>query len=246
MIFGVRTALHRVTGVLACVRTAAVFGVEACTVQVEVDVSFGLPDLRDGRICRTPACARAATACGARSATPASSFRLTASPSTSRPADIRKAGSSFDLPIALGILAATGLVKRRDIADIVLLGELSLDGGIQPARGVLPVAAAARRDRFAGLLLPLRNAAEASVVEGLTLLSGPLAHRSGRRAERPGSLRSSAAEARSLLPRTPRGASGAGLRRRPRAGAGPPRARDRRRRRAQRADDRAARVPARR
>ncbi len=135
--------------------------------------------------CRTPACARAATACAARSATPASSFRLTASPSTSAPADIRKAGSSFDLPIALGILAATGLVKRRDIADIVLLGELSLDGGIQPARGVLPVAAAARRDRFAGLLLPLRNAAEASVVEGLRLLPGPVAHRSGCRAERP-------------------------------------------------------------
>jgi magnesium chelatase family protein len=85
------------------------------------------------------------------------------------PADIRKAGSSFDLPIALGVLAATGVVARRDIDDVLLVGELSLDGGIQPARGVLPVAAAARRERCAGLLLPFRNAAEAAVVEGLTL-----------------------------------------------------------------------------
>ena len=85
------------------------------------------------------------------------------------PADMRKAGSAFDLPIALGVLAATGVVTRRDIADILLIGELSLDGSIQPARGVLPVAAAARRERCAGLVLPLRNAAEASVVEGLAL-----------------------------------------------------------------------------
>src|SRR5699024_10444152 len=62
------------------------------------------------------------------------------------PADVRKAGSSFDLPIALGILAAAGSLARREIADVLLLGELSLDGGIQPARGVLPVAVAARRD----------------------------------------------------------------------------------------------------
>jgi len=85
------------------------------------------------------------------------------------PADIRKAGSSFDLPIALGVLAASGVVTRRNVDDVLLLGELSLDGGIHSARGVLPIAAAARRHRFNGLLLPRPNRAEASVVEGLQL-----------------------------------------------------------------------------
>jgi magnesium chelatase family protein len=85
------------------------------------------------------------------------------------PADIRKAGSSFDLPIALGVLAASGVVVRRDVDDVLLLGELSLDGGIHSARGVLPIAAAARRERYAGLLLPHPNRAEASVVQGLQL-----------------------------------------------------------------------------
>ena len=85
------------------------------------------------------------------------------------PADIRKAGSSFDLPIALGVLAAAGHITRRDIADVLLLGELSLDGGIQTARGVLPIAAAARRHRCNALLLPYPNSSEAAVVEGLEL-----------------------------------------------------------------------------
>ena len=154
---------------LACVRTAAVFGVEACAVQVEVDVSFGLPTF--GMVGLPDASVKESRD-RVRSAIRNSGFEFPPHRVTVNlgPADIRKAGSSFDLPIALGILAATGLVKRRDIAEIVLLGELSLDGAIQPTRGVLPVAAAARRDRFAGLLLPLRNAAEASVVEGLRLL----------------------------------------------------------------------------
>jgi magnesium chelatase family protein len=85
------------------------------------------------------------------------------------PADIRKAGSSFDLPIALGVLAANGVVTRRNVDDVLLLGELSLDGGIHSARGVLPIAAAARRQRFNGLLLPHPNRAEAAVVAGLQL-----------------------------------------------------------------------------
>jgi magnesium chelatase family protein len=154
---------------LACVRTAAVFGVESCTVQVEVDVSFGLPTF--GMVGLPDASVKESRD-RVRSAIRNSGFEFPPHRVIVNlgPADIRKAGSSFDLPIALGILAATGLVKRRDIGEILLLGELSLDGGIQPTRGVLPVAAGARRDRFAGLLLPLRNAAEASVVEGLILL----------------------------------------------------------------------------
>src|SRR5213595_976225 len=83
------------------------------------------------------------------------------------PADVRKAGSSFDLPIALGILAAQGIVERRHVADLVLLGELSLDGSIQATRGVLPIAVAARREGLAGIVLPAPNAAEAAIVSGL-------------------------------------------------------------------------------
>src|SRR5581483_1287402 len=83
------------------------------------------------------------------------------------PADVRKAGASFDLPIALGNQAAHGVVECRHIADLVLLGELSLDGSIQSARGVLPIAAAARREGLAGIVLPASNAGEAAIVVGL-------------------------------------------------------------------------------
>jgi magnesium chelatase family protein len=83
------------------------------------------------------------------------------------PADVRKAGAAFDLPIALGILAATGVVERRAVTDVVVLGELSLDGSIQPARGVLPIAAAARRDGVTRMLVPRLNAREAALVSGV-------------------------------------------------------------------------------
>jgi magnesium chelatase family protein len=85
------------------------------------------------------------------------------------PADVRKAGAAFDLPIALGILAAQGIVERREIDDCVLLGELSLDGSIHPTRGALPIAAAAKREGLKGILLPATNASEAAVVSGLTV-----------------------------------------------------------------------------
>src|SRR5262245_55104800 len=83
------------------------------------------------------------------------------------PADVRKAGSSFDLPIALGLLAVSGSLTRRTVVDTVVVGELSLDGGINGIRGVLPIAIAARRLGLRRLLLPPQNVAEACVVEGL-------------------------------------------------------------------------------
>ena len=100
------------------------------------------------------------------------------------PADVRKAGASFDLPIALGILAAQGVVERRHVADLVLLGELSLDGSIHAVRGVLPIAVAARRDGLAGMLLPVaeRRAKRRSSRAGR--VSRRLAGRRGPRAER--------------------------------------------------------------
>src|SRR6478672_9516416 len=153
---------------LACVRTAAVFGIEASPVQVEVDVSFGLPAFT---VVGLPDVSVRESRDRVRSAIRNSGFDFPQHHVTVNlaPADIRKAGSSFDLPIALGVLAATGVVTRRNVDDVLVLGELSLDGGIHSARGVLPIAAAARRERFDGLLLPSPNRAEAAVVEGLQL-----------------------------------------------------------------------------
>ncbi len=153
---------------LASLRTAAVFGVEAYTVHVEVDVSFGMPHftmvgLPDASVRESRDRVRSAIRnCGYEFPP----HRITVNLS---PADVRKAGASFDLPIALGILAASGVVRRRLVDDLVLLGELSLDGAIQPARGVLPIAAAARRDRVPGLLLPFANLEEARVVGGINV-----------------------------------------------------------------------------
>ena len=153
---------------LACVRTAAVFGIEACLVQVEVDVSFGLPAFQ---MVGLPDASVRESRDRVRSAIRNSGFEFPPHRVTVNlaPADIRKAGSSFDLPIALGVLAAAGHITRRDVAGVLLLGELSLDGGIQTARGVLPIAAAARRHRCHALLLPHPNSSEAAVVEGLEL-----------------------------------------------------------------------------
>jgi len=156
--------------VLACLRTAAVFGVEACPVHVEVDVSFGLPSftmvgLPDASVRESRERVRLAIRNSGFEYPP---HRITVNLS---PADVRKAGASFDLPIALGILAASGVVERRHIADLVLLGELSLDGAIQMTRGVLPIAAAARRDGLAGILLPAGNASEAAIVSGLDVVA---------------------------------------------------------------------------
>ena len=154
---------------LASLRTAALFGVEASPVHVEVDVSFGLPffsmvGLPDASVRESRDRVRSAIRnCGFEFPP----HRITVNLA---PADVRKAGSQFDLPIAIGILAAQGIVERREIADIVVLGELSLDGGIQPARGVLPIAAAARRAGVSGVLLPAANASEAAIVSGLSVL----------------------------------------------------------------------------
>ncbi|OLE81518.1 MAG: hypothetical protein AUF76_12795 [Acidobacteria bacterium 13_1_20CM_2_65_9] len=155
---------------LACLRTAAVFGVEACPVHVEVDVSFGFPSftmvgLPDASVRESRERVRLAIRNSGFEYPP---HRITVNLS---PADVRKAGASFDLPIALGILAASGVVERRHIADLVLLGELSLDGAIQVTRGVLPIAAAARRDGLAGILLPAGNASEAAIVSGLEVVA---------------------------------------------------------------------------
>ena len=152
--------------VLASLRSAAVFGIEAYPVHIEVDVSFGLPHftmvgLPDATVRESRDRVRAAIRNSGFAFPP---HRITVNLA---PADVRKAGSSFDLPIALGLLASSGQLTRRAIDDTVVLGELSLDGAINGIRGVLPIALAARRLGIGRLLLPAHNAAEACVVEGL-------------------------------------------------------------------------------
>jgi len=87
------------------------------------------------------------------------------------PADIRKEGSAYDLPIAMGILAASEQIQGTFFDDAVLMGELSLDGGIQPVRGALPMAICARENGFKRIVLPAENAPEATVVEGIEVYS---------------------------------------------------------------------------
>ncbi|HEY0899848.1 MAG TPA: YifB family Mg chelatase-like AAA ATPase, partial [Sphingobacteriaceae bacterium] len=83
------------------------------------------------------------------------------------PADIRKEGSSYDLPIAIGILAESGQIDRDKLEDFLIMGEVSLDGGLQPIKGALPIAIQGKRDGFKGLILPKVNAREAAIVEDL-------------------------------------------------------------------------------
>ncbi len=155
---------------LASLRTAALLGVDACPVHVEVDVSFGLPSFT---MVGLPDTSVRESRDRVRSAIRNSGFDFPAHRITVNlaPADVRKAGAAFDLPIALGILAAQGVLERRHVTDIVLIGELSLDGSIHHARGVLPIAAAARREGLTGILLPVSNAGEAAVVGGLEVFA---------------------------------------------------------------------------
>ncbi len=151
---------------LASLRSAAVLGVDAYPVHVEVDVSFGLPaftmvGLPDASVRESRDRVRAAIRNSGYTFPP---HRITVNLA---PADVRKAGSSFDLPIALGLLATNGSLARPAVDDTVVVGELSLDGSINGVRGALPVALAARRLGARRLLLAPQNAGEASVVTGL-------------------------------------------------------------------------------
>ncbi|HEV2057551.1 MAG TPA: magnesium chelatase domain-containing protein [Methylomirabilota bacterium] len=157
---------------LARVRSATVFGIEAADVFVEVDVAPGLPSfttvgLPDSAVRESRDRVRAAI----RNA--GLDFPVDRITVNLAPADLRKEGAAFDLPMALGILSATGIVKPGLIENAIALGELSLDGHIRPVRGVLPVALHCRRRGVPRLLVPAGNAAEAAVVSGVGVI--PLA-----------------------------------------------------------------------
>ncbi len=146
---------------------SAVFGVEATTIIVEVNIDggigyhlVGLPD----------------------NAIKESSYRISAALKNNNykfpgkkitvnmaPADMRKEGSAYDLTLAIGILAASNQIKSESINDYLIMGELSLDGSLQPIRGALPIAIKAKEDGFKGFILPVQNAKEAAIVEGLAV-----------------------------------------------------------------------------
>ena len=145
---------------------AALHGIEALKVAVEVDIASGLPEmvmvgLPAGAVRESKVRVRAALRnCGY----PFPPQRITINLA---PADVKKEGSGYDLPMAMGIVAAQGAVQPARLSDHLLLGELSLDGAVKPVRGALPIAAAARRQGLKGLILPRANSAEAAVVQDI-------------------------------------------------------------------------------
>ncbi|MEZ5290088.1 MAG: YifB family Mg chelatase-like AAA ATPase [Vicinamibacterales bacterium] len=154
---------------LAHVRSAALRGLDALAVSVEVDVSFGLPvfamvGLPDASVRESRDRVRAAIR---NSGFDFPAHRITVNLA---PADVRKAGASFDLPIAVAILAAAGVVPRQAPHRVAIVGELSLDGAVLPTRGILPVAIGLRRQGVDALFVPQGNAGEAAVVEALRVV----------------------------------------------------------------------------
>ena len=148
--------------------SAAVFGIDAYLVEVEVDVSPGKPGfltvgLPDAAVKESKERIRSAVKnCGLDYPFQNITVNLA-------PANVRKEGSAFDLPMALGILGTTGTLQRQDLGDWLFLGELSLDGGLRPVRGALSIAVAARQKGIRHLVLPAENAREAAVVGGVSV-----------------------------------------------------------------------------
>jgi magnesium chelatase family protein len=150
---------------LARVASAAVIGIEAASIDVEVDVAVGLPGfhivgladagIREGRV-------------RIRGALENSGFRLPPRKITVNlaPADLRKDGAAFDVPIAIGVLCAAGVLDAAQTAETLFVGELALDGSLRPVRGVLPIAAWARARGVRRLVVPRENAGEAAVAGG--------------------------------------------------------------------------------
>ena len=151
---------------LARIASAAVLGIDAYLVDVEVDLAAGLPSFATVGLPHG-AVKEARERVNAAIQNAGFTFPLARLTCNLAPADIPKAGSAFDLPIALGILAASEQLDVTALRGWVVLGELGLDGEIRPVRGALSMAIAARQAGCAGLLVPRANAREAAVVTGL-------------------------------------------------------------------------------
>ncbi|MDG1348313.1 MAG: YifB family Mg chelatase-like AAA ATPase [Flavobacteriales bacterium] len=147
---------------------SAVSGIHATTITIEVDVAQGikffLVGLPDNAVKESEQRIRAALK--------NNGFRIPGKKITINmaPADIRKEGSAYDLPLAIGILAASQQIKADKVNDYLIMGELSLDGGLQPIKGALPIAVKAREEGFKGIILPKQNAREAAIVNNLDVL----------------------------------------------------------------------------
>ena len=154
---------------LAKVLSSALLGIDAIPVDVEVDIAQGLPQfatvgLPDGAVKESKDRVKSALK-NAGYDFPQRKITVNLAP-----ADLKKEGTAFDLPIAIGILAATGVIRSPRLTDYLILGELSLDGSVKPVRGCLPVAVAARKAGFAGIIVPKDNAPEGAVVEGVEVI----------------------------------------------------------------------------
>src|SRR5262245_3642554 len=153
---------------LARVFSACLAGVDAALVRVEVDVSQGLPTFATVGL-PDPAVRESRERVRTAIRNSGFAFPLERVTVNLAPADVRKEGVSFDLPIALGLLAATGAVKPERLARLLVVGELALEGTIHPVRGVLPMALGASRAGLEGCLLSAGNTSEASVLEALSV-----------------------------------------------------------------------------
>lgn len=147
---------------------SAVHGVDATTITIEVNIdkgiNFFLVGLPDSAVKESQQRIDAAlTNAG---------FRIPGKKITINmaPADIRKEGSAYDLSLAIGILAASEQIASDRVGEYIIMGELALDGGLRPIKGVLPIAIQARKEKFKGIILPLQNAREAAIVNDLDVL----------------------------------------------------------------------------
>ncbi len=149
--------------------SSAILGVDAYPVYVEVDIAQGFPQfttvgLAEGAVRESKERVRSAIKnCGY----DFPNRRITVNLA---PADIRKEGSSFDLPISIGILLASGIMKSDKAEKYMIMGELSLDGGVKRVRGILPAAICANKMNLEGIIVPSDNALEAAVVEGIDVI----------------------------------------------------------------------------
>lgn len=171
--FWLGTDLALATVVLAHVLSATVIGIEAAPINIEVDVGQGLPGCH---IVGLPDAGVKEGSVRIRGALENSGFKFPLRRITVNlaPADLRKDGAAFDVPIAIGILSGSGIVPAEKFEGALLVGELALDGSVRPIKGVLPMAAYARARSVRRLFVPRENAAEAAVVGGCEVV--PVGH----------------------------------------------------------------------
>ncbi len=151
---------------LAKILSAAVLGIDAYIVEVEADISQQLPSfatvgLPEGAVKEAKERVAAAIK-NSDFVYPSKKITINLAP-----ADIRKEGSAFDLPMAIGILGATGQILREDFGEYIMVGELSLDGSLKPVPGILPIAIQIAKEKKQSMIVPLENAREAAIASGL-------------------------------------------------------------------------------